>query len=250
MPVDALALPAHAKLNLSLHVFGVEPDGYHRILTRMQTVSLHDLLLVARAERTTLTGGFDDDLVLRAARELEAEARRPLPARFVLHKRIPAGAGMGGGSADAATALRGLARLHDLDLDLEAVAARVGADVPFALRGGAMDAAGRGERLRPAPEATGWFAVAWPGFGVSTGAAYTTWDRIGGDGENELTRAAVAVEPRLVAFSERLGPGWRMTGSGSAFFRPCPTRRQAEDAIAGLCCWAAVVEPVGRVGPG
>ncbi|HEX4212761.1 MAG TPA: hypothetical protein VIA06_05465 [Candidatus Dormibacteraeota bacterium] len=249
MPVDALALPAHAKLNLDLRVLGVERDGYHRILTRMQTLSLHDLLVVARAARTTLAGGVDDDLVLRAARELEAETGRSLPARFVLHKRIPAGAGMGGGSADAATALRGLARLHDLDVDLDAVAYRVGADVPFALRGGSMQGAGRGERLRPAPAATGWFALAWPGFGVSTGAAYQTWDQVGGDGENELTRAAVAVEPRLVAFSERLGPGWRMTGSGSAFFRPCSSRRQAEAAIRGLCCWTAVAEPIGSLGP-
>lgn len=248
MPVDGLALPAHAKLNLDLRVLGVEADGYHRILTRMQAVSLHDLLVVARADRTTLSGGFDDDLVLRAARELEAEVNRPLPARFLLHKRIPAGAGMGGGSSDAATALRALARLHEVDVDLDAVAARVGADVPFALRGGSMVGAGHGGRLRPAPPATGWFAVAWPGFGVATGAVYTTWDQVGGDGENELTRAAVAVEPRLVAFSERLGPGWRMTGSGSAFFRPCASRRQAEAAIGGLCCWTAVVEPVGPVG--
>ena len=184
--------------------------------------------------------------MLRAQQALEAAVGRPLPARFTLTKRIPVGSGLGGGSSDAAAALRALSRLHGLrDLDLRPVAAEVGADVVFLLHGGAAEAAGRGERLTPAPPATGWFAVAWPGLVVSTGAVYARWDEVGGEGANHLTRAALAVEPRLQEFALRLGEGWRMTGSGSAFFQHCETRTEAERAVDGLDCWRTVARPVG-----
>jgi 4-diphosphocytidyl-2C-methyl-D-erythritol kinase len=139
-----------------------------------------------------------------------------------------------------------LQRLHCLDrIDLVPVAAEVGADVAFPLHGGAAEARGRGERLTPVPPATGWFAIAWPGFEVSTGAVYRKWDEVGGEGVNHLARPALAVEPRLDAFARRLGDGWRMTGSGSAFFRPCETRTEAERAVEGLDCWTTVARPVG-----
>ena len=243
-----LALCAHAKVNLTLQVLGSDSEGYHQIRTRYQAISLHDLLLVSPAGSTTLSGGFPDDLVLRSSRILEQAAGRPLPASFRLIKRIPAGAGLGGGSSDAAAALRALARLYRLEFDLGPVAAAVGADVPFFLAGGAMEGSGRGERLRPVELASGWFALAWPGFGVSTAAAYRAWDRIGGEGANELARAALDVEPRLAAFARQLGPGWRMTGSGTAFFRLTPTRKQAEAAVAPLRCWTSIARPVGRWG--
>ncbi|HSR23443.1 MAG TPA: 4-(cytidine 5'-diphospho)-2-C-methyl-D-erythritol kinase, partial [Candidatus Eisenbacteria bacterium] len=154
----ALALPAHAKLNLELAVLGVRADGYHELRTRFQAISLHDLLLIEPAADTSLAGGRPDDLVLRARSALERAAGRPLPARFRLVKRIPPGAGLAGGSADAAAALRGLARLYELDLDLAPLAAELGADVPFLLQGGAATACGRGERTAPAPLDTGWYA--------------------------------------------------------------------------------------------
>ncbi|HEY7200812.1 MAG TPA: 4-(cytidine 5'-diphospho)-2-C-methyl-D-erythritol kinase [Candidatus Dormibacteraeota bacterium] len=248
--MTALALPAHAKLNLDLAVTGVRQDGYHELRTRFQAISLHDLLLIEPAASTALHGGVggDEDLVLRAQRALESAAGRPLPARFRLVKRIPAGAGLGGGSADAAATLRGLARLHGLDVDLAPIAASLGADVPFLLRGGAAVATGAGERLTPAPADHGWYAVAWPGYAVSTAAVYAGWDRVGGDGDNELTRAAFDVEPKLAEFAGMLGDRWRMTGSGSAFFRRCATRGQAEAAVARLDCWTAVACPVGAWG--
>jgi 4-diphosphocytidyl-2-C-methyl-D-erythritol kinase len=241
-----LAITAHAKLNLTLEVLGARPDGNHEVVTRCQAISLHDLLLAEPAASTTLDGGRGpDDLVLKAQRALEAAAGRALPATFKLVKRIPAGSGLGGGSSDAAAALRALARLHGLTgVDLEPVAAEVGADVVFLLRGGAAEARGRGERLRSAAPATGWFAVAWPGFEVSTRAVYARWDEVGGEGANHLTRSALAVEPRLREFALRLGEGWRMTGSGSAFFQHCETRPEAERAVEGLDCWTAVAHPV------
>ncbi|HXM57640.1 MAG TPA: 4-(cytidine 5'-diphospho)-2-C-methyl-D-erythritol kinase [Candidatus Dormibacteraeota bacterium] len=246
----ALALPAHAKLNLRLAVLGVRPDGYHELRTHFQAISLHDLLILERATATTLHGGTGpDDLVVRAQRALEEAAGRPLPARFTLVKRIPAGAGLAGGSADAAAALRGLARLHGIHRDLRPIARALGADVPFLLTGGAAMATGVGEELRPAATDTGWYAIAWPGFPLSTPRVFERWDEIGGDGDNHLTRAALDVEPKLAEFASMLGEGWRMTGSGSAFFRRCPTRERAEAAVAALSCWTAVARPVGAWGP-
>lgn len=247
--VRALVLPAHAKLNLDLAVLSRRPDGHHDVRTRLQAISLHDLLMVERAGETSLVGGHEDDLVLRAQRALEGLAGRHLPARFRLVKRIPPGAGLGGGSSDAAAALRALARLHALDCDLAPVAAVLGADVAFFLAGGAALACGRGERLRPEPEASGWYVLAWPGFGVATGAVYTKWDEVGGEGENELTRAALTVEPRLAEFAAMLGESWRMTGSGSAFFTACATEaeaRRAQARLGPLGCWTAVARPIGR----
>lgn len=239
-----LALPAHAKLNLDLTVLGVRPDGFHEIRTRFQTISLHDLLLIEPAAGTDLAGRYDDDLVLRAQRALEKAVGRRLPARFRLVKRIPSGAGLGGGSADAAAVLRGLSRLYRLDCDLSPIAAGLGADVPFCLMGGAAVATGRGERLVPAASAHGWYALAWPGFPVATPAVYAKWDEIGGESPNELTRAALAVEPRLEEFAGMLGTGWQMTGSGSAFFKTCGSREEAEGAVGPLQCWTAVARPV------
>lgn len=247
LPARSLVLPAHAKLNLHLAVLGVRPDGYHEVRTRLQAISLHDLVLAERASVASLEGGHEDDLVLRAQRALETAAGRPLPARFRLVKRVPAGAGMGGGSSDAAAALRALRRLYGLDSDLGPIAAGLGADVAFFLAGGAALACGRGERLVPQATAGGWFALAWPGFPVSTAAVYARWDLVGGEGENELARAALAVEPRLAEFAAMLGEGWRMTGSGSAFFLACATRDEARRAVAGLRdCWTAVARPVPR----
>jgi 4-diphosphocytidyl-2-C-methyl-D-erythritol kinase len=244
----ALVLPAYGKLNLDLRVLGAQPDGYHLVSTHLQAISLHDLLMVEPASATSLVGGCQDDLVLRAQAALEAAAGRPLPAGFRLVKRIPVGAGFGGGSSDAAVALQALQRLYGLDLDLHGVATRLGADVPFFLSGGAAVAGSRGEQLDPVAPSRGWYALAWPGLSVATASVYRMWDRIGGDGDNHLGRAAVAVEPRLAEFAAMLGDGWQMTGSGSAFFRPCPTRAEADMAIAGLDCWARVARGVGAHG--
>ena len=244
----ALVLPAHAKLNLELSVLRARPDGYHQLRTRFQAITLHDLLAIEPAATTSLHGGGPEDLVLRAQRALERAAGRPLPARFRLVKRVPAGAGLGGGSSDAAAALRGLSRLYQLTCDLAPVAAEVGADVPFFLVGGAAVACGRGECLTSTVPDAGWYALAWPGFAVSTAAVFRRWDEVGGEGANELTRAALAAEPELAAFAAMLGEGWLMTGSGSAFFRRCATRAQAEQSVAGLSCWRSVAGPVGRWG--
>lgn len=154
---------APAKINWTLEVLGRRPDGYHEIRSVMQTISLVDDLSVRPAPVLTLrvTGrgadslAEDGNLVLRAARAFpDRLACRPVA--FTLHKRIPAAAGLGGGSSDAAATLRLLCDAWDLGgCDaLAGVAASLGSDVPFFLRGGTQVAAGRGELLTPLPSIT------------------------------------------------------------------------------------------------
>lgn len=246
-----LALPARAKLNTSLEVRGRLPDGRHELRTEFVAISLSDLveLETSAVSELTLSGlplPAGENLVEKARAELEAAAGRRLPARIRVHKRIPPGAGLGGGSSDAATAMRGLVRLHGLELELEPVARRVGADVAFFLCGGSAGAGGAGDDLEPSVLPKGCYALAWPGYGVSTAAVYEAYDRLGGGGRNHLRRAAEAVEPRLAGFAAELGAGWEMTGSGSAFFRHRASEADARAAVSGLGCWTAVARPVGR----
>ena len=250
-----LALPARAKLNLDLEVLGRTDDGFHDVRTTLQAVDLHDLVVVSPAPVTTLelsgltigAGSIDhaDNSVLKAHSALEKAVKKVLPTTFLLHKRIPPGSGLGGASSDAAAALRGLRSLHGLDVDLRPIAEQVGADVAFFIAGGAARAEGRGERLTRLPAARGLFAIAWPGIELSTAAVYNAWDDTGGEGANELTRAAVRADPRVGDFARALGDGWQMSGSGSAFFRRCDDDEEARRVTASLACWTAVTRAVG-----
>jgi len=244
-----LAVPARAKLNLDLEVIGRRPDGYHDLRSTMQTIELHDLLLVEPAAQTALSvSGLgvrsNDNSVLKAHAALERAANRTLPAAIHLEKRIPPGSGMGGASSDAAATLHGLKAIFKLDLGLEPIAAEIGSDVPFLLHGGAALVEGRGEKVTPIDTTTpAWFAIAWPGIELSTQSVYRAWDEVGGQ---DLRRAAEHVEPRLKDFATMLGEGWRMTGSGSAFFKPAATENEARVAIRGLDCWTAVTRAMER----
>jgi 4-diphosphocytidyl-2-C-methyl-D-erythritol kinase len=242
-----VALPARAKLNLDLRIIGRRPDGYHDINTTMQTIELHDLLSLGfvTGETALTVSGLDvperDNTVLKAHAALERAVDRKLATSFHLEKRIPPGSGMGGASSDAAAALIGLKTLFRLDVDLAPVAAEVGSDIPFFLEGGCAIVGGRGEKVTPVPCAHAWFALAWPGIELSTRSVYQAWDQVGGE---DLRPAAEHVEPRLKEFAGRLGEGWRMTGSGSAFFKETATEQEASRAIQGLDCWTAVTAAV------
>lgn len=248
-----LALPARAKLNLDLEVVRRTGDGFHDVRTTMQAIDLHDLLEMTPAAQTTLTtSGLPvavtssrENTVLNAHRALEGAIGRAIPTRFHLHKRIPPGSGMGGASSDAAAALRGLAALHRLDAELGALAASIGADVPFFLAGGTARAEGRGERLTRLPTEPAWFALAWPAIELSTASVYVAWDEVHGESPNQLLRAAGRADPRIVDFAQKLGPAWQMTGSGSAFFLRCTDGEEAHRAAAALDCWTAVTRAVG-----
>ena len=157
-----LRLTAPAKINWTLEVLGRRPDGFHEVKTILQTIDLCDSLELEPAPELTLeaTGeGLpppDENLTLRAARLLQERAGYSGGARMRLTKSTPVAAGLGGGSSDAAAALRGLDRLWGLALPHERLvelAAEVGSDVPFFLRGGTALAEGRGERITPLPDA-------------------------------------------------------------------------------------------------
>jgi 4-diphosphocytidyl-2-C-methyl-D-erythritol kinase len=210
---------ALAKLTLGLRVTGVRGDGYHELDAEMVTVDLADELTFTEGAGLQVTGPaasgvpVDGNLVQRA---LSVVGRT---ARVRVHKVIPPGAGLGGGSADAAAVLR-WAGVDDL-----AVAASLGADVPFCLVGGRARVRGIGEVVVPLPDAERTFTLLVPPLHVSTPAVYAAWDRLGGptaDGPNDLEPAALAVEPRLAAARDELGERTGcvpvLAGSGSTWF--------------------------------
>lgn len=176
-----LELSAAAKVNLALEVLRRRSDGYHEIATVMQTVDLSDRLILEDADglevRTSAPGVPTDErnLAYRAAVALRDAAGVERGARITLDKRIPVGAGLGGGSTDAAAALVGLNRLWGLRwpaAGLEELAVGLGMDVPFFLRGGAALATGRGERLAPLGGAALGLVLVNPRFAVSTADMY------------------------------------------------------------------------------
>lgn len=222
---------APAKLTLSLRITGIRDDGYHLIDAEMVTLDLVDDLVFAEGdglvvrEASGLTVPVDDDNLVRKA--LRAVGRS---ADVTLTKRIPAGAGLGGGSADAAAVLR-WAGCDDLEL-----AVALGADVPFCLVGGRARVRGIGEVLEPLPHVERTFTLLTPPFGVSTPAVYRAWDAMGGPtatGPNDLEPAALEVEPRLARYRDELGDATGvapvLAGSGSTWFVegafPGPGRR-------------------------
>ena len=246
-----VALPARAKLNLDLQVVRLRADGFHEIRTHMQSVALHDLLVAAPAKRTTFSAAGlpvptgADNIVIKALAALERAAGHELPTEFNLHKRIPPGAGLGGASSDAATALRAMKMIHGVDVNLAAIAPAVGADVPFFLAGGCVLAEGTGDRLTPLPSESAWYAIAWPGIELSTASVYLGWDESKGAMPNELRRAAERTDRRVHDFAQQLGDGWQMTGSGSAFFKLCAGPDEGRLAIESLDCWTAVTHSIG-----
>ena len=240
-------LEARAKLTLSLRVVGRRPDGYHLLDSEMVTLDLADRLELAegdglelvesgqsvlgssgsaRAQGSpmsvpagssgSLVPAGEDNLVRRALALVGRTA-------FVrLHKRIPAGAGLGGGSADAAAVLR-WAGVTD-----SATAVKLGADVPFCLLGGRARVRGVGELVEPQDfeDVDGRaFTLLTPPFAVSTADVYAKWDWMGGPegaNDNDLEPAALSLEPRLAEWKERLGNASgqtpRLAGSGGTWF--------------------------------
>lgn len=215
-----VVVEAPAKLTLSLRVLGVRADGYHLIDAEMVTLAFGDLVeidpdgegLVVVRDGVSAPGGADD-LVVRALREVGRNAG------VRLHKRVPAGAGLGGGSADAAAILR-WAGVADTG-----VAIRLGADVAFCLHGGRSRVTGIGEVVDPLPYEERTFTLSTPPLHCSTPAVYREWDRLGGptgDHGNDLEPAALELFPELVRWRDELGESTgeqpRLAGSGSTWF--------------------------------
>lgn len=267
-----LGLPAPAKLNLFLHVVGRRADGYHELQSVLVPVSLADTLdfelrVDGVLERNgDVIGPIDGDLALRAARLLKAESGTALGASIAVEKHIPAGAGMGGGSSDAATTLLALNRLWRLGWPRERLAIlglKLGADVPFFLGPGPAFVQGIGERLTPLEndlaERPRWAVVIHPQVHVSTAEIFSApgltrntkpvtiralsevLNHAGGAtfGGNDL-QAEVARRPPVQAalniLDEVLGlPGAsRLTGSGSSVFAVLDEESLATDAVRAL----------------
>lgn len=176
---------APAKINLSLHVHSrVREDGYHNVDILMAPIDLYDQLDFHNSRTTTLlcdAPGVPTDesnLVVRAVREFEKSYGRKAKQRITLTKRIPHGAGLGGGSADAAITLKALNEIIGTNYDmaeLSAMAAQLGSDVPYFLNPVISRCTGRGEIVTPVPELAGWsspIVIIKPAFGVSTPTAY------------------------------------------------------------------------------
>lgn len=166
-----LTLKAYAKINLTLEALRRRDDGYHEVATVMQTVDLHDTVRLTKADDITLSCDdasleSPDNLAYRAAQLLRDESGYEGGAHIAIDKAIPVSAGLGGGSSDAAATLRGLNELWQLGVTparLETIAAKLGSDVPFLLRGGTAIGLGRGERVRRLPPAdVEWLVIVTP----------------------------------------------------------------------------------------
>ncbi|WP_199232223.1 4-(cytidine 5'-diphospho)-2-C-methyl-D-erythritol kinase [Rubrivivax albus] len=245
-------LPAPAKLNLFLHVIGRRADGYHLLQSPFVLIDWCDTLHLerrvdGRVQRHDIGATLpDDDLCLRAARLLQAEASQPLGVDITIEKRLPWGAGLGGGSSDAATVLLGLNQLWGLHWPrtrLATLGASLGADVPFFIGGQDAFVEGIGERLRPLQLPRQWYAVVKPPTPLPTAQIFThpaltrdteavivegslddacrQMDWAGGQGRNDLQPVAESLCPEVAQAARWLEARFgnsRMTGSGSAVF--------------------------------
>ena len=267
-----MEVEAPAKVNLFLRVYDARPDGYHELSTLFQAVDLADRVRVGLGGDAVEIevhgaelGPAAENLAYRAAARLLAQTGISGGARVVLEKRIPVGAGLGGGSSDAAAVLRGLARLASIpedDARLRAVGAELGSDVPFFL-GRSPLAAGRGrgevlEAFAPLPVAD--LVLVSPPVHVSTGWAYAaldtarrargssggpsprgrpaTWQDVVAEAHNDFQDVVAAAHPEVARALAALGAAGAevalMSGSGSTCFGLFPERSAAARAAAEL----------------
>ncbi|MET0619886.1 MAG: 4-(cytidine 5'-diphospho)-2-C-methyl-D-erythritol kinase [Thermoanaerobaculia bacterium] len=245
-----LSARAPAKINRELRVGRIRPDGFHEIRSRMTSISLADTLTVEDADGLELSCSApevpagDDNIVVRAATLLAREAGIEPRARIHLEKRVPMGGGLGGGSADAAIALRLLASLWKISgdaKDLANVAAVLGSDVPFFLTGGEANVTGRGEVVTPVEDSASVEILLFvPPFPISTAAVYRDHagrfalpekleiESPGSEkflGPNDLASAVLRMEPRMEAYVEsaaRITRDHLISGSGATIVLHAP----------------------------
>jgi len=256
--MSVLTLPAPAKLNLFLHVTGRRPDGYHLLQTVFQLLAFGDELRLTPREDGVIRlqadlPGVDpkDNLVVRAARALQTRTGTGLGADITLIKRTPVGAGLGGGSSDAATTLLGLNHLWQCGLGVDELAAMglvLGADVPVFVHGRSAWAEGVGEVLRPVDLPPRWYLVIYPGCPVNTAGIFkdpqltrstpriTMAAFLTGQGHNDCEPVASRMYPeisRALAWLSGHGTA-RMSGTGSAVFAAFEDEQSAQNAAASV----------------
>jgi 4-diphosphocytidyl-2-C-methyl-D-erythritol kinase len=270
MKSPQLILPAFAKINWRLRVIGKRADGYHQLDTVLQTISLHDTVTFTLTSDDQITLSCDDrslssdstNLAHRAAAVLQARYELSQGAHIRLEKRIPAQAGLGGGSSDAATTLIGLSYLWETGASIEELldlAAPLGADVPFFLCGGTAQGVGTGTEIVPSIDAqTKFLLVLKPNAGVSTARAYESLnapylttlasdtmllsslhepdrDNVIGAMSNDFETVVFELEPEIerakAALMESGAQGALLAGSGSAVFGIFDNKEAQERAI-------------------
>ena len=242
-------LEAFAKLNLALRVVRRRDDGFHEIDSHVQTIDLCDRITVARAD--TGVEVLNDaaiegvDIAERAARTMIEVKDLDHGFRISVEKRIPIGAGLGGGSSDAAAVLRAIDRMTPPELDhafLYDIAAEIGSDVPLFLTGGLLRIAGRGEVIeRMGTSGIEHYVLVVPPVHCATAAVYGAW-RAKNDnpqrklvrGENDLLPAALSLHPELAVYRDAVGAPnaayWGMSGSGCSFYAAFENREAALEA--------------------
>lgn len=253
---------APAKLNLFLHVTGRRADGYHDLETVFQLIDLHDVLTIQTRDDGTIARKPPpsdamlmqlpdaEDLTVRAARLLQEHSSTRLGADIHVEKHIPSGAGLGGGSSDAASVLVALNTQWGLGWSLERLAALglvLGSDVPVFVYGRNAFAAGRGEQLSPLGLPPRWFLIVDAGVAVSTRELFAAPEltrntpplTIRGlpqdGGRNDFEPVVLARYPRIAEVFEALKPfGPRLTGTGGCVFTAFDTRAAADTVAAGL----------------
>jgi 4-diphosphocytidyl-2-C-methyl-D-erythritol kinase len=250
-PSELTHWPAPAKLNLFLHVTGRRADGYHELQTLFQLIDLCDTITIAlradgRIERPAGPANVapEADLTLRAALALQRETGTTQGADLRVHKRIPQGAGLGGGSSDAATTLLALNELWDCRLspdELARLALPLGADVPVFVEGSSAWAEGLGERLTAVSLPDAWYVIIYPGVGLSTREVFQSPELTRNSplitiraffqsgGRNDCEPVVRARSPEVAAALDWLARegSARLTGTGSCVFT---ARSSAADA--------------------
>ena len=267
-------IPAPAKLNLFLHITGRREDGYHLLQSAFMLIDWCDTLHFelrpgADISREDLLAPLPpDDLIVRAARALQSAGATGLGAHISVEKRLPAQAGMGGGSSDAASTLLALNRLWQLQLSLEQlcrIGLALGADVPFFLQGHNAWVEGIGEKITPVTLPRSPVLVVKPLAGLDTRAIFSNPDLKRnsdpaiisgfaadpfGFGRNDLQPVAQTLCPgvsQALDWLESLGLKGRMTGSGSAVFAPAPPTwsvPKAPQALEARLCHSLDVHPL------
>jgi len=255
---------APAKLNLFLHILGRREDGYHQLQTLFQLLDFGDLMTFEASDDGILSLhlSFDDkletdtpldnNLVTSAAALLRREAGNPLlGASISLHKRLPSGAGLGGGSSNAATALTALNRLWGLELSTDKlceIGVNLGADVPVFIRGKSAWAEGIGERLSPVELGDSWYLVISPQCSVSTAEVFChehltrnsqaikMADFLAGSARNDCESVTRKLHPEVDQAFEILAQfaDFRMTGTGSSLFASFESEAAAKEVLNAL----------------
>ncbi|MEX5586991.1 MULTISPECIES: 4-(cytidine 5'-diphospho)-2-C-methyl-D-erythritol kinase [Pseudomonas] len=254
--MDKLTLPAPAKLNLWLHIIGRRADGYHELETVFQFLDYADHLTFAVREdgqvrlQTAINGvDHDSNLIVRAARQLQAQSGCTLGVDIWLDKILPMGGGIGGGSSDAATTLLGLNHLWQLGWDADRLAQlglSLGADVPVFVHGHAAFAQGVGEQLTPVDPEQPWYVVLVPQVSVSTAEIFShpqlTRDSLPlkmrpvpeGNSRNDCQPVVEQSYPEVRNALNLLGKYTeaRLTGTGSCVFGAFPSKAEADKVLA------------------